>query len=447
MEFQQKSLVTTVGAKAMGIDEYPLGFAAVVAVMVYEGAIEDPLVIAKSAVERGMGTVTVYKTYSTTAVQSNSRQQNLGIPPPEAKHRRVGSYDKINPFTGVPDPGTALVEGDIIIAQYEVSKRKRKLDKDGEPEDCCDESKFQIVDTSIPLKMYSGTVIIDDVQWSRGQDGKIIVKVQTRQVRQVEVGDKFTTRHAQKGVVMRVVPDEDMPVTADGMRPDIIYNPCFHPSRKTNGNIAELPAGKAAALLGSSIDFTPFRNMPAVGAWLQECGFEWSGRETMYDGITGEMLQEEICIGICDMNRLRHMAVDKLSARGHGMMTPIYHQPTEGRAFKGGLRVGEMERDTLLGHGSTCLLLDRMVKCSDGTSMVYCSRCGVPAEYIGSDPAVDHPDDPNHYRCRGCLNAALAGTLHRDDILPCVKRSLPQSMFILQQYMQTMGFDVGLFQK
>ncbi len=201
------------------------------------------------------------------------------------------------------------------------------------------------------------------------------------------IGDKFSSRHGQKGVLSFQWPDEDMPfVGRTGMRPDIIINPHAFPSRMTVGMLVESLASKAGTLNGKFVDATPFASstggpdyespVQAFGAELAAHGFSHQGGETMISGTSGIELQVDIFIGPVYYQRLRHQVSDKFQVRSVGPVNQLTHQPIKGRKMGGGIRFGEMERDSLLAHGAAYLLQDRLHLCSDRHVTDVCTKCG-----------------------------------------------------------------------
>jgi DNA-directed RNA polymerase III subunit RPC2 len=206
-----------------------------------------------------------------------------------------------------------------------------------------------------------------------------ILKVLLRSTRRPEIGDKFSSRHGQKGVCGLILPQEDMPFNEQGICPDIVMNPHGFPSRMTVGKMIELLAGKAGVLQGSIRDGTAFAGDPvdAMAQVLVQHGFSYSGKDTLYSGITGEPLAAYIFMGPVFYQKLKHMVMDKMHARARGPRAMLTRQPTEGRSRDGGLRLGEMERDCLIGHGTSNLIYERLMVSSDLYAVQVCEACGL----------------------------------------------------------------------
>jgi DNA-directed RNA polymerase I subunit RPA2 len=196
------------------------------------------------------------------------------------------------------------------------------------------------------------------------------------------IGDKFSSRHGQKGICSMKWPVENMPFTESGMTPDIIFNPHGFPSRMTIGMMIESMAGKSSASHGLLHDATPFtftEDCSAIdhfGQLLTKAGYNYYGTERMYSGADGREFEADIFMGVVYYQRLRHMVSDKFQVRTTGPVDQLTLQPIKGRKRGGGVRFGEMERDGLLSHGTSFLLEDRLLNCSDKTKGFVCCQCG-----------------------------------------------------------------------
>jgi DNA-directed RNA polymerase II subunit RPB2 len=228
------------------------------------------------------------------------------------------------------------------------------------------------------------------------------VRVRTKAVRTPEVGDKFSSHHGQKGVIGAILPEVDMPFAADGTVPDLMINPHCVPSRMTVAQLIEMLLGKACCLKGCLGVGTPFTGatVEQIGAELSIRGYESRGNEALFNGITGEPLQTSVFVGPVHYQRLRHCVIDKVHARSRGPMTVLTRQPVEGRSRNGSCRVGEMERDCMIAHGSTALMVERLMKTSDEFTVPVCRRCGLFAECLAADAPV--VASARREYCRNC---------------------------------------------
>lgn len=334
-----------------GFDEYPSGTNAVVAVISYTGYdMEDAMIINKSAYERGLGHGYVYKSKFKEVKSKDAKFELI------SKDLSAESIARGLDSDGLPYTGTPLTSGQPELMLYNTEKTTNKvfLYKDSE-----------------------GATIEDIKLVADENDSKISFRY--RLLRNPIIGDKFSSRHGQKGVLSILWPQEDMPFTEQGITPDIIINPHAFPSRMTIGMLIESMAGKSGAMLGKFQESSAFQNFDKVqvfGSELAKLGFNYYGSETMYSGIFGNQMTADIYIGVVYYQRLRHMVADKFQARSTGPVDMLTQQPVKGRKKHGGIRLGEMERDSLLGHGGAFMLYDRLFKCSDYSEGYCCKKCG-----------------------------------------------------------------------
>ena len=221
--------------------------------------------------------------------------------------------------------------------------------------------------------------VTDRIFLTETLNGTKIIKTVVRDLRIPEVGDKFASRHGQKSVIGMIAPEEDIPFSASGYTPDLIFNPHGIPSRQTIGQLLEILGGKATAFDGKKIDATAFENISEHGLreLMAKYGFRSDGKEVFYNGITGEKMEFEIFVGVSYYQKLDHMVANKLQARSRGPVTLLTRQPTEGKAKEGGIRFGEMEKDCLIAHGAVLTLKERFD--SDKVTIPICRKCGITA--------------------------------------------------------------------
>ena len=238
---------------------------------------------------------------------------------------------------------------------------------------------------------------IDKNLIDKNGDGYNFCKVKVRTLRKPVIGDKFSSRHGQKGTIGNIIPEDDMPFTESGLRPDIIINPHAIPSRMTIAQLKETVLGKVLLHLGYFGDGTSFGDFEVkdICSRLQEVGYESNSNEILYNGMTGEQLESSIFIGPAFYQRLKHMVNDKQHSRSIGPMVNLTRQPAEGRSKDGGLRFGEMERDCMVSHGASRFTKERLYDASDSFSVHICNKCGLIAPYN---------DKLNIHMCRVCDN-------------------------------------------
>ncbi|KAK4055158.1 hypothetical protein OIV83_000438 [Microbotryomycetes sp. JL201] len=392
-----------------GMDGYPNGTNAIVAVISYTGYdMEDAMILNKSAHERGFGYGSIYKSHIVDLKNVRVQKGSGSIPDvhfgmgddvrPENEKRKLIDDD------GLPHVGVKLKRGDPICAYIDRTSGQTKFEKyKGDENAYVEQVRF----------------IGSDQSSAEAQKLQIKLRIPRSPV----IGDKFSSRHGQKGVCSQKYPMIDMPFTESGMQPDVIINPHAFPSRMTIGMFVESIAAKAGALHGFAQDGTPFNfsedDTPVdyFGEQLRAAGYNYFGNEPMYSGITGEEFHADIYIGVVYYQRLRHMVGDKWQVRTTGPLDKVTRQPVKGRKRGGGIRFGEMERDALLAHGTSFLLQDRLMNCSDYSTAWVCRSCGsmvslgydpvTLSKEIGLDPSTgkvlpDRESGPGGEYCRVC---------------------------------------------
>ncbi|KAH8155101.1 uncharacterized protein LAJ45_00110 [Morchella importuna] len=415
-----------------GLDNFPNGMNAIVAVISYTGYdMDDAMIMNKSAHERGFGHGTIYKTEKLGWAEEKRRGgpssnnlfgfinqeeieeqidsiHEMGESTDEEKLLKKKAYQSLGikqewletvDLDGLPKIGQLVKAGDAVAVYHEVPKES--------------ESRSRFPQNKVFTYKGSEDAYIEEVRLLgvEGNDNKPMqqISVKYRIPRSPNIGDKFSSRHGQKGVLSQKWPTVDMPFTESGMQPDIIINPHAFPSRMTIGMFVESLAGKAGALHGMAQDSTPFRfdehhtAADYFGHQLKMAGYNYHGNEPMYSGITGEELHADIYIGLVYYQRLRHMVNDKYQVRTTGKISDLTHQPIKGRKKGGGIRVGEMERDSLLAHGTAFLLQDRLLNCSDYTQTWVCRECG---SFLSTTPSIKKIGFESQVRCRRCAKPA-----------------------------------------
>jgi len=385
MLYPQVPIVTTKAMGLLGLEERPAGQNCVVAVLPFDGYnIEDAIVLSKSSVERGLGRTFFYRIYEAEAKQyPGGMRDKFEIPNAE---------ENIRGFKG--EKVYRLLEEDgVIAAESNVKGGDILIGKTSPP-------RFMEEYKEFP----SESGVIDTVVMTQSHEGGRMYKVRVRDMRLPEIGDKFASRHGQKGVLGLLANNEDLPYTSEGIVPDVLINPHAFPSRMTVGMFMESITGKAAAMRGTQFDGSAFvgEKIDAVKEVLGSAGFKYSGKEIMYDGRTGRAFPAEVFVGVVYYQKLHHMVADKIHARARGQVQMLTKQPTEGRARGGGLRFGEMERDCLIAYGASMILKDRLLEESDKTEIYVCERCGLVAY---------HDMKQRKFVCRVCGDKARVSSI------------------------------------
>uniref|UniRef100_A0A5F8GEE6 DNA-directed RNA polymerase n=1 Tax=Monodelphis domestica TaxID=13616 RepID=A0A5F8GEE6_MONDO len=343
------------------MDNYPIGTNAIVAVISYTGYdMEDAMIVNKASWERGFAHGSVYKTELidlSEKIKQGDDSLVFGVKPGDLRVLQKLDSD------GLPHIGSLLKYGDPFYSYLNINTGESFVTYYKNKENC----------------------LVDNIKVCSNDSGNGKFKsicITMRIPRNPTIGDKFASRHGQKGILSRLWPAEDMPFTESGMVPDILFNPHGFPSRMTIGMLIESMAGKSAALHGLCHDATPFTfseensALGYFGEMLKAAGYNFYGTERLYSGISGVELEADIFIGVVYYQRLRHMVSDKFQVRTTGARDKVTNQPIGGRNVQGGIRFGEMERDALLAHGTSFLLHDRLFNCSDRSVAHVCVKCG-----------------------------------------------------------------------
>ncbi|XP_073299286.1 DNA-directed RNA polymerase II subunit RPB2-like [Primulina huaijiensis] len=419
--YPQKPLVTTRAMEHLHFRQLPAGINAVVAIACYTGYNqEDSIIMNQSSIDRGFFRSLFFRSYRDEEKKMGTLvKEDFGCPSSDnTMGMRHGSYDKLD-SDGFAPPGSRVSGDDVIIG---------KTIPFSQDEAQGPSSKYTRQDRSCSLR-HSESGIVDQVLLTTNADGLRFVKVRMRSVRIPQIGDKFSSRHAQKGTIGMTYSQEDMPWTIEGITPDIIVNPHAIPSRMTIGQLIECVMGKVAAQMGKEGDATPFTDVTVdnISKALHKCGYQMSGFERMYSGHTGRQLSSLIFLGPTYYQRLKHMVDDKIHSRGRGPMQILTRQPAEGRSRDGGLRFGEMERDCMIAHGAAHFLKERLFDQSDAYRIHVCERCGLIA--VSNLKKLS-------FECRSCKN--------KTDI---VQAYIPYACKLLIQELMAMAISPRLLTK
>ena len=357
-------------------EENPYGENTIVALMCYTGYnVEDAVLVNEGALQRGLFRTTYYTVYEA----HEERETKGGVTLRSKKFINIGTtpmnvrgikpehdYSKLDEY-GLVKEGTEMNDRTIIIGAAQSALGSADL-----------------YDMSKTTK--KGQLgIVDKTFITEGEEGTKVAKVRIREERIPAMGDKMASRSGQKGTIGQIIPEQDMPFTKNGLRPDIIVNPHAIPTRMTIGQLVETLVGKTCLAYGYHGDCTAFmssdKQIGAFGAQLNKCGYHSSGNEVFYNGMTGEQLDAEVYVGPNYYMRLKHMVKDKVNYRARGPRMMLTRQPVGGRANDGGLRIGEMERDVMVAHGATDFLRESMLDRGDHFFMAVCNKTGGIAIY------------------------------------------------------------------
>ncbi|KAK5191874.1 DNA-directed RNA polymerase III complex subunit Rpc2 [Exophiala xenobiotica] len=374
MVYPQKPLVKTRTIELVKYDQLPAGQNATVAVMSYSGYdIEDALVLNKASVDRGFGRCQVLRKYPVSLKFYANRSRDIVGGPTLENGAPIKAHALLD-SDGIASVGAKVSQGEVYVNKMVPENANSSGLSDTGSNNAShipQAQKYRLPDPSY----------IDKVMVSEVEAGHQLIKIQTRQTRVPEVGDKFSSRHGQKGVVGIIAEQVDMPFSDRGITPDIIMNPHGFPSRMTVGKMLELVSGKAGILKGKFEYGTAFggSKLEDMSKALIESGYSYDGKDYLTSGITGEPLPAYVFTGPIYYQKLKHMVQDKMHSRSRGPRAILTRQPTEGRSRDGGLRLGEMERDCLIAYGASQLLRERLMLSSDKHEVDVCESCGFMA--------------------------------------------------------------------
>ncbi|MFW6286000.1 MAG: DNA-directed RNA polymerase subunit B [Nanoarchaeota archaeon] len=370
----QRPLVETYIYKLLNLDNHPSGQNMTVAIMSYEGYnMEDALILNKSSVDRGLQRSFYFKKYVATEIKyPGGLQDRIGVPNKDIKGYGVEEDYRYLEDDGIIYVGQFVQNGDVLIGKISPPKFIEEIEGFGQMINLN-------VDSSLSLKEEEFGVVsaINIIENSHG-DKQVNILLRTQ--REPVIGDKFASRHGQKGIIGAIMKEADLPYSHNGIIPDLIFSPHSIPGRKTVSHVIEVLAGKVAALRGEIVDGNGFNGEKddSLRKQLEDLGFNSSGTEVMYNPKTGKKMQAEIYIGSLYYLRLKHQVDNKIQARGTGPIQLLTRQPSEGRIRGGGLKLGEMEKDALISHGAAILLKERFS--SDQTTAFVCTGCGYLAD-------------------------------------------------------------------
>ncbi len=375
LHYPQKPITKTFMHDIWAWDKHPSGQNVVIALMSFEGYnMEDAVILSKASVDRGFARSTYFKPFSAEELRyQGGLVDEICIPDKEIKGYKSEKDYRFLEEDGIISTSAKVKDEDVIIGKVSPPRFLGEFEE------------FNIAtnvkrESSIALT-HGENGVVDVIVLTENEEGNRLVQLRLRQQRIPEVGDKFASRHGQKGVIGYLVPANDMPFSVSGIVPDIIFSPHSLPSRMTISHLIEIIAGKVGALSGEYINGTTFDSVPEekLRKMLHELGFRDNGLETFYNGMDGKEYKARIYVGDMYYLKLKHMVANKLHARATGKIQLLTRQPIEGRSQGGGLRLGEMEKDCLVAHGASLLLKERFD--SDKTLVYVCESCGMLGIY------------------------------------------------------------------
>eukprot|EP00915_Cephaloidophora_sp_WS-2016_P003341 GHVH01004475.1.p1 GENE.GHVH01004475.1~~GHVH01004475.1.p1 ORF type:complete len:1200 (+),score=163.41 GHVH01004475.1:100-3699(+) len=425
--YPQKPLVMTKPMRYFQFNEMPSGINCMVAIMCYTGYNqEDSLILSQSAIDRGLFRSVFIRCYSAEEKQLGTTMLQVFARPDPADTigLRRGDYSKLD-SDGLIEPGSRVTGDDVIIGKvtpvaHNPSEIAKLHSADKSKQDC-----------SVTVRSTENGAV-DQVVLTINKRGQKLVKVRMRSLRIPQIGDKFASRHGQKGTIGLVLGQEDLPFNRDGICPDIIMNPHAIPSRMTIGHLIECLLGKLGAIAGFQGDSTPFcdQSVWSIAEALHKQGYQRYGNERLTSGFTGVPLDAPIFFGPTYYQRLKHMVDDKIHSRARGPVTMLTRQPLEGRGRDGGLRFGEMERDCMISHGAASMLKERLFYMSDAYRLHICEKCSAISEV---NPELEE------YHCRVCSSSAAISQV----FLPYACKLLIQELLAMHIHMKLTLTDGG----
>ena len=415
LHYPQKPLVSTLSSRiALHGNTLPAGHNAIVAIMCYGGFNqEDSLLFNQHSIDRGFGRSTTFRTYAADDQLTRNGKSSIFGKPDEKTRRSTNPemYDALDQ-NGMAIANKSIKKGHAIIG------RVSKILQDGSA------TSDRQTDESILNKKSNG--VVDNTIIFQNERGGQTIKTKIREHKIPQIGDKFSSRHGQKGTIGMTYGQEDLPFTWNGMTPDIIVNPHAIPSRMTGGHMVECLASKISALTGTSVDATAFdhKSVEDLCAMLKDAGMQPQGNEMMINGFTGKMMECKVFIGPTYYQKLKHMVSDKMHYRTKGRVVNLTRQPCEGRAKGGGLRWGEMERDVGIAHGAAEVLHERMTLASDVSTQPVCTTCGIIDCY--------YDKFNNIYKCKACQTSTIQEV------------DMPYAAKLLMQELMSMGIQTKI---
>uniref|UniRef100_A0A6C0BM45 DNA-directed RNA polymerase n=1 Tax=viral metagenome TaxID=1070528 RepID=A0A6C0BM45_9ZZZZ len=363
LAYPNRPIAETQMNQLLGMTNKPAGMNVIVAIMCFTGFNEeDAIIFNRSSIDRGLFHMVISHTYKGVE-NNNSYSSEVIMKPPLLPGDRHDKYKHLD-NNGIAMIGSMIEPGDVIIG------RMRKHKNTGEVE-------YPNVVAGIGERG-----IVESILDTKNHKDQRVVKVKIRELRIPNLGDKFSSRHAQKGTMGMAFRMEDMPFTVDGITPDVIINPNCIPSRMTIGKLVEIVTSKVGAITGQRVNATAFNrefNITEFMMALHQHGYQRAGREAMRLGDSGQMLNSTVFIGPCFYQALRHLVLDKAQARSEGSVVRTTRQPVAGRHRNGGIRFGEMEKNATIEYGAGYITRDRLCKASDAYMDIICRTCGAPA--------------------------------------------------------------------